>query len=45
MFWIISAILIVIALAFILPVLMKREDVQDATREQNIQSQKNSWLI
>ena len=36
MFWIISAILIVIALAFILPVLMKREDVQDATREQNI---------
>lgn len=36
MFWIISAILIIIALAFILPALFRREDVQDATREQNI---------
>ena len=36
MFWIISAILIVIALAFILPALFRRENVLDATREQNI---------
>jgi len=36
MFWIISAILTIIALAFILPALFRRDDVQDATREQNI---------
>ncbi|MGK0271038.1 MAG: cytochrome c-type biogenesis protein CcmH [Cocleimonas sp.] len=36
MFWIISAILIVIALAFILPALFRRENTQDGTREQNI---------
>lgn len=36
MFWIISAILTVIALAFILPALLKRTYSQDATREQNI---------
>ncbi len=36
MFWIISAILIVIALAFILPALLKPEELYDATREQNI---------
>ena len=36
MFWIISAILITIALAFMLPALLKRDHVEDATREQNI---------
>ena len=36
MFWIISAILIVIAIAFILPALLKRDHTQDATCEQNI---------
>ena len=36
MFWIISAILILIALAFILPSLRSRDVYQDATREQNI---------
>lgn len=36
MFWIISAILIVIAIAFILPPLKRRQIVQDASREQNI---------
>ena len=36
MFWIISAILIVIALAFIMPVILKQEKLYDATREQNI---------
>ncbi|MEH6455693.1 MAG: c-type cytochrome biogenesis protein CcmI [Cocleimonas sp.] len=36
MFWIISAILIIIALAFILPALFKNDEVLDATREQNI---------
>lgn len=36
MFWIISAILIVIAFAFILPALFKRDEIIDATREQNI---------
>ena len=36
MFWIISAILIVIALVFIFPALLKRDYSPDATREQNI---------
>ena len=36
MFWIISAILVIIALACILPALFKKEVIQDATREQNI---------
>lgn len=36
MFWIISAILVAIAMAFILPPLLKKEVIQDATREQNI---------
>ncbi len=36
MFWIISAILVLIALAFILPSLRNRNTVHDATREQNI---------
>ena len=36
MFWIISAILVAIALAFILPALFKSDASQDATREQNI---------
>jgi cytochrome c-type biogenesis protein CcmH len=36
MFWIISAILILVALAFILPSLWNRNTSQDATREQNI---------
>lgn len=36
MFWIISAILLLIALAFILPSLRNRDTFQDATREQNI---------
>lgn len=36
MFWIINAILIAIAMAFILQALMKKEPDVDATREQNI---------
>lgn len=36
MFWIISAVFIVIALAFILPPLKQRQVDQDASREQNI---------
>ena len=36
MFWIISAILVLIALAFILPSLRNRDTFQDATRVQNI---------
>lgn len=36
MFWIISAVFIVIALASILPALLKRNEALDATREQNI---------
>ena len=36
MFWIISAILVLIALAFILPSLRNRDAIHDASREQNI---------
>lgn len=36
MFWIISAILVIIALAFIFPALLNRNYTEDATREQNI---------
>lgn len=36
MFWILIAILVAIAVAFILPALFKKEIIEDATREQNI---------
>lgn len=36
MFWIFTAVLVAIAIAFILPALLNKEFAQDATREQNI---------
>lgn len=37
MFWIINAILILIAIAFVLPILLRKSDIlQDSTRDQNI---------
>ena len=37
MFWIINAVLVLIALAFVLPTLLrKRNNYSDASREQNI---------
>ena len=36
MFWVLIAVLIAIAIAFIFPALLRKEIVQDATREQNI---------